>query len=58
MADDPVKKLTEATERYQQMLAANLAASLAVRERLDNEAPLSHVETALHAGDPDSGNRV
>lgn len=58
MADDPVQKLTEATERYQQMLAANLGASIAAREKLDNEAPLSAVETALRAGDSDTGDRV
>lgn len=58
MADNPVQRLTEATERYQQMLAANLAASIAAREKLDNEAPLSPVETALRAGDSDTSNRV
>ena len=58
MADDPVQRLAESTERYQRMLAANLAASLAVRERLDNEAPLSPVETALRAGESDPGDRV
>lgn len=58
MAENPVQKLAESTERYQQMLAANLAASIAAREQIVNEAPLSPVETALRAGDSNTGDRV
>lgn len=58
MADDPISKLIEGTERYRQMLEANLAASLAERERLDNEAPLSPVEIALRRSDSADGERL
>lgn len=47
VTDDPAKKLAEATERYAQMMAANIAASRAVRAGLDDAAYLSPVETAL-----------
>lgn len=58
MADDPVKALADATDRYAQMLAANLAASKEKRAEIDRNAPLSAVEIGLRASDSNTGHGV
>lgn len=49
MTDDPAKSLIEATNRYNAMLAANIAASELARQDRDALAPLHPVETSLAA---------